>query len=102
MTDLYFCLVVKVPIGSPDELRQEVFFAKDVIQNSPKPCNFNIIYRAEKGAILSQQVSRELQPRVHHAQPVRVEPTRRFRVARVLSTVGFHLTGRSLSTTLRH
>jgi hypothetical protein len=60
VANLYLCLVVKIPVCSPTELCQEVFFTEDVIEKSPKPGAFNVIYRAKNRAIVSQQTSGEL------------------------------------------
>ncbi|CAB0717907.1 hypothetical protein FRC0505_02479 [Corynebacterium diphtheriae] len=56
-------------------------------------CDFVVINRNENHAIVGQEVPRQLQPRVHHVEPVGVVPALGLRVGRELLAVFVDLLG---------
>ena len=66
-----------IPLGVsliPDDRPQVVPFAKNLLADLLQVGDLMFVHVDENGAVLRQQVPGQLQPRVYHIQPVRMEP----------------------------
>ena len=67
--------------------------SEDLIHYRAKILHLIVIEGHKDGAVLPEQVPREIQPWIHHVQPLRVEPAVRFGVRAELAPFGIDLAG---------
>ena len=58
----------------PNDVGNEVFFSEHLVHYRPQIVNLMVVDGHEDCAILPQQIPRQIQPWIHHVQPLRVEP----------------------------
>src|SRR5450756_1444022 len=59
----------------PDECGNEVLLAIEFIAHLPKASQLGVVDGEPYRAFFAEQVPREVQPRVHHIEPLRMEAT---------------------------
>ena len=75
----------------PNTACNKAFLPKDFIHQHTKVMNFMVVNTNEDNTIFPQQISREIQSRIHHVQPLGVEAAICFGIRAELLPLGVHL-----------
>src|SRR5664280_1410240 len=68
-----------------------VFLPKDIVHYAAEVMQFVVTHAYEDYTVVTEQVSREKQSRIHHTHPLRVKTTISFGVRREFSAFGIYL-----------
>ena len=93
VVNLDLILVVCVPFCIPYELRAKVFFAENLCKHSTQVVYLVIVDAGQNKTVLAHQIPCQLEPRIHHVEPVGVEAAGGFGVGADLAAVTIDLAG---------